>query len=133
MAALMLGVGGAALALATREGEPQAQKPQSETRQVVCRPGAAPTRAYGKRPPERFLRYGTRPIVIGCVELPSGRRFEPVGYQLVRRTRSSLCIDRYEPATGVGAGCGTNRVFGGGAIDATGVEWAQPIIVEGAV
>lgn len=90
--------------------------------QPGCVAGAEPTHDYGDRPPEGFLRYGTRPVVIGCAELASGRRFELVGYQLGRGERSSLCIDQYDFETGVGWGCGTNVVRGGAAIDATSRE-----------
>jgi hypothetical protein len=84
-----------------------------------CRVGSAPTHDYGQQPPEKFLRYGTRPIVIGCATLASGRRLELVGYQLGRGEASSLCIDHYDFESGVGWGCGTNLVFGGRAVDAT--------------
>jgi hypothetical protein len=116
MAVLMTGSGVGALALArpparASEGALQAQ--------AGCQVGAAPTQSYGARPPEQFLRYRTRPVVIGCPELASGRRFELVGYQLGRPRPSFLCIDHYDFATGVTWGCGSNLVFGGGAIDAT--------------
>lgn len=84
-----------------------------------CRPGAEPSRSYGKRPPERQLRYGSRPTVIGCVRLPQAGQIELVGYQLGAR-RTALCIDQVEPG-GSSYGCGSNSVFGGGAIDATGL------------
>jgi hypothetical protein len=87
--------------------------------QVACDVGGAPTQPYKDRPPEGFLRYGTRPTVIGCAALPSGRRFELVGYQLGRGERMSLCIDHYDFQAQVTWGCGSNVVHGGGAIDAT--------------
>ena len=90
--------------------------------QADCDIGGSPTRPYGDRPPEGFLRYGTRPVVIGCAELASGRRFELVGYQHRRGERSSLCVDHYDFETGVTWGCGSNVVHGGGAIDATSRE-----------
>jgi hypothetical protein len=90
-----------------------------------------PTHAYGERPPEADLRYYTRPIVIGCATLASGRRFELVGYQLGRGDHRTLCIDDYDFATGVASGCGSNLVLGGGAIDAGGTSRSagQPSIV----
>jgi hypothetical protein len=84
-----------------------------------CGVGGDPTQPYGKRPPEGFLRYATRPVVIGCAELASGRRFELVGYQLGRGEHSSLCIDQYDFETRITSGCGSNIVYGGGAIDGT--------------
>ncbi len=88
----------------------------------ACREGQGPSSgAYGERPPEGSLRYTTRPVVIGCGQLSSGRRFELVGYRLGGRKRGSLCIDVHYPDSGESSGCGTNRVYGGGAIDATGV------------
>jgi hypothetical protein len=100
-----------------------------------CRVGGEPTQPYGDRPPESSLRYATRPVVIGCATLPSGRRFELVGYQLARGTRSSLCIDQYDFVTKVGSGCGSNVVRHGGAIDATSVTGAAagPAVVSGTV
>src|SRR3990170_948741 len=62
-------------------------------REAKCDVGGSPTRPYGNRPPEAFLRYGTRPVVIGCAELANGRRFELVGYQLRRSDEGSLCVD----------------------------------------
>lgn len=115
--ALVLSGGAASLCLVTAWDEPQAREP-SPFHEARCRPGAAPTHDYGGRPPEPFLRYGTRPIVIGCAALASGRRFELVAYQLGRGKRTSLCIDDYDVATGVTSGCGSNLVFGDGAIDA---------------
>jgi hypothetical protein len=98
-----------------------------------CRVGAEPTQPYGERPPETFLRYVTRPVVIACATLPSGRRFELVGYQLGRGQRSSLCIDQYDFSTGVGSGCGSNVVRGGGHIDAGSVTRGAtgPAVVSG--
>jgi hypothetical protein len=84
-----------------------------------CDVGGSPTHPYGDRPPEEFLRYRTRPVVIGCAELASGRRFELVGYQLGQGERSSFCIDHHDFETGAIWGCGSNAVWGGGAIDAT--------------
>jgi hypothetical protein len=86
--------------------------------QASCDLGGAPTHPYGDRPPEEFLRYRSRPVVIGCAELASGRRFELVGYQLGRGERRSLCVDQYDFEMGVSWGCGSNLVRGG-AIDAT--------------
>lgn len=134
MAALTLGVGGGCLAQVTataESGAPPAQPPQ----QAVCRPGAEPTQPFGERPPEEFLRYGTRPIVIGCVALPSGRRFELVGYQLGRGDRRSLCIDHYDFESGQSWGCGSNLVLGGGAISATSAAGflGRPYVVSGTV
>lgn len=135
-AVLTLGVGAGAVALMMPGAEPQARELQGPPSQgQVCRPGAAPTRNYGERPPEPFLRYATRPIVIGCATLRSGRRLELVGYQLGRGKRTSLCIDDYDPAAGVSWGCGTNLAVGAGAIGAGGTTRSakQPTIVEGAV
>ena len=73
--------------------------------------------------------------MIGCAELASGRRFELVGDQLGRGERTELCIDHHECDTGVGWGCGTNLVRGGGAIDATSkaVNPGKPPVVSGTV
>jgi hypothetical protein len=90
--------------------------------QADCDVGGEPTQPYEDHPPEGFLRYGTRPVVIGCAALPTGRRFELVGYQLGRGERTELCIDHYDFETGVTWGCGSNMVRGGGAIDATSKE-----------
>lgn len=81
------------------------------------------------------MRYGTRPIVIGCAALASGRRFELVGYQLGRREHTSLCIDHYDFESGQSWGCGSNVVFGGGAIDATSKTRLprRPDVVSGTV
>jgi hypothetical protein len=100
-----------------------------------CRAGSEPTQRYGDGPPETSLRYVTRPIVIGCSTLPSGRRFELVGYQLGRGKRSSLCIDEYDYATQTSSGCGSNVVRDVGAIDATSVTRAAagPAVVAGTV
>ena len=87
--------------------------------QADCDVGGEPTQPYEDRPPEGFLRYGSRPVVIGCAALPTGRRFELVGYQLGRGERTELCIDHYDFETRVSWGCGSNMVHGGGAIDAT--------------
>jgi hypothetical protein len=133
VAALALGVGAGCLPQLTAKGEPRAREPQ--TPQDTCRPGAAPAQPFGERPPEEFLRYGTRPIVIGCVTLPSGRRFELVGYQLGRGRRSSLCIDHYDFDSGLSWGCGSNLVVGGGAISATSTAGlpGRPDVVSGTV
>ena len=113
----------AAFAEAGAVDEPRAGSSGVElARQANCDVGGSPTRPYGNRPPEAFLRYGTRPVVIGCADLASGRRFELVGYQLRRGKRSSLCVDQYDFETGVTSGCGSNVVHGGGAIDATSRE-----------
>jgi hypothetical protein len=102
--------------------------------QATCRPGAEPSLPYGERPPEPGFRYGTRPIVIGCAELPSGRRFELVGYRLRHGAHTSLCIDDYDLTTGVRSGCGTNLVADG-VIDATSSTRSRgrPSVVAGAV
>jgi hypothetical protein len=113
-AAVLVGMGLAAIALAVGSGHSQAQ--------AGCNVGGTPTHPYDERPPEDFLRYDTRPVVIGCAELASGRRFELVGYQLGPRQRSSLCIDQYDFETGVSWGCGSNLLRDGGAIDATSRE-----------
>lgn len=116
-----LGVGALALALASSRSQAVASQPGLHA-QADCSVGAAPTHPYGEHPPEEFLSYGTRPVVIGCAELASGRRFELVGYQLGHAERSSLCIDQYDFETGVTWGCGSNMVHGGSAIDATSRE-----------
>jgi hypothetical protein len=133
IAALMLGVGGGCLAQVTASAVSDA--PQAQPQQAVCRPGALPTQPFGKQPPEEFLRYGTRPIVIGCVALPSGRRFELVGYQLGRGDQRSLCIDQYDFESGQSWGCGSNLVLGGGAISATSAAGflGRPYVVSGTV
>src|SRR4051812_18186496 len=84
-----------------------------------CRVGGVPTHDYGERPPESFLRYATRPVVIGCPVLRSGRRLELVGYQLGRTDDTALCIDHYDVDSRLTWGCGTNSVVGGGPVDAT--------------
>ena len=99
-------------------GGPQDGRP-AVAAQADCDVGGAPTQPYNDHPPEGFLRYGTRPVVIGCAMLPSGRRFELVGYQLGRGERTELCIDHHDFDAGVNWGCGSNVVRGGGAIDAT--------------
>ena len=114
-------IGSAALAAAAPGGA-VTDRPTTVTAQADCEVGGKPTQPYKDRPPEEFLRYGTRPVVIGCPELPSGRRFELVGYQLGRGERTRLCIDQYDFETGVTSGCGSNVVDGGGAIDATSKE-----------
>jgi hypothetical protein len=100
-----------------------------------CRVGAEPTHPYGEQPPEDFLRYGTRPVVIGCATLASDRRVELVGYQLGRGKHTSLCIDHYYFDTGETSGCGSNVVHGGGAIDATSTvrSTTGPAVVSGTV
>ena len=119
LAAALLGfVGGAGVLMGASPGEAQ-DPPPAVGAQADCDVGGAPTHEYGEHPPEGFLRYGTRPVVIGCAELPSGRRFELVGYQLGRGERTELCIDHHDFDSGVNWGCGTNLVHGGGAIDAT--------------
>jgi hypothetical protein len=136
IASLTIGLGATSQTLVAGGSEPEAMQPQTHpAEQADCRPGATPTRPYGARPPEPFLRYGTRPIVIGCATLASGRRIELVGYQLGRGKHTSLCIDDYDLATGVTSGCGSNLVSGGGAIGAGGTTRSsgQPIIVEGTV
>jgi hypothetical protein len=123
VAVLLSGVSVGALTAVGAADEPQ---PGSSgvglQTQADCEVGGSPTRPYGDRPPEPFLRYRTRPVVIGCAELASGRRFELIGYQLGRGERSSLCVDQYDFETDVTWGCGSNLVRGGGAIDATSRE-----------
>ena len=119
LTAALLGVGAAVVAGAVR-GEEQPGSPGAALpAQADCDVGGEPTQPYGEQPPEEFLRYGTRPVVIGCPELPSGRRFELVAYQLGRGERTSLCIDHHDFQAGVTWGCGSNLVHDGGAIDAT--------------
>ena len=123
VALLCLVAGGGTLAGAGARGEARDGRPGLAVgAQAHCDIGGAPTRPYGEHPPERFLRYGTRPTVIGCAALPNGRRFELVGYQLGRGERTSLCIDHYDFDSGVTWGCGSDRVYGGGAIDATSTD-----------
>lgn len=120
VAFLVSGLGVGLLATGGVAGEPhEGSSPGALVAQADCEVGGSPTHPYGDRPPERFLRYRTRPIVIGCAKLGSGRRFELVGYQLGRRGSSSLCVDQYDFETDVTSGCGSNLVHGGGAIDAT--------------
>jgi hypothetical protein len=136
IAALALGLGSALLAQLGVDGRLHAREPTPPAVQSGdCRVGSAPTRDYGGRPPEEFLRYGTRPVVIGCATLASGRRFELVGYRLGRGEHTSLCIDHYDFESGVGWGCGTNLVSGGGAIDATSKArlLRRPDVVSGTV
>jgi hypothetical protein len=131
-----LALGGAAVLLALPGDAPsQAREMQPARQGTDCRVGGGPTRGYGERPPEGFLRYATRPIVIGCPILASGRRFELLGYQLGRGERTSLCIDHYDFESGQSWGCGTNLVFGGGAIDATSKAGlpGRPHVVSGTV
>ena len=111
-------VGGAALPAAAPGGGPRDGSTAGGA-QSDCDVGGQPTQPYGERPPEGFLRYAPRPVVIGCAVLPSGRRFELVGYQLGRGDRTELCIDHHDFDAGVNWGCGSNVVHGGGAIDAT--------------
>lgn len=108
------GVAGAGTAGAA----PSPSTPAERLAAAGCRPGAEPSRRYGERPPERHLRYGSRPVVIGCINLPQAGQIELVGYQLGVR-RPSLCIDQVERG-GLSHGCGTDAVLGGGPIDATG-------------
>jgi hypothetical protein len=123
MAALLFSVG--VLAPVSGSGDSEARLSQAGAEPPAdCRVGGAPTQPYNDHPPEGFLRYGTRPVVIGCAELASGRRFELVGYQLGRGQQTELCIDQYDFETGVSSGCGSNVVHGGGAIDATSREQA---------
>jgi hypothetical protein len=121
MAALLFGVGVLAPVSASEDSEARLSQAGAEP-QADCHVGGAPTHPYKDHPPEGFLRYGTRPVVIGCAELASGRRFELVGYQLGRGEQTELCIDQYDFGTGVTWGCGSNRVHRGGAIDATSRE-----------
>jgi hypothetical protein len=121
MAALLFGTG--VLAPVSGSGDSEARLSQAGAEPPGdCRVGGAPTQPYGEHPPEGFLRYGTRPVVIGCAELASGRRFELVGYQLGRGERTELCIDQYDFETGISWGCGSNLVRSGAAIEATSVE-----------
>lgn len=136
IAALALGLGSALLPQLGVDGRSHAREPTPPAvRLADCRVGSAPTRDYGQQPPEEFLRYGTRPVVIGCATLASGRRLELVGYQLGRGEHTSLCIDHYDFERGVRWGCGTNLVFGGGAIDATSKARLprRPDVVSGTV
>jgi hypothetical protein len=122
-AAVLIGLGVGAQAMAAGAGHVQAETSQAGVQaQADCRVGGPPTQPYGERPPEGFLRYATRPVIIGCAELASGRRFELVGYQLGRGERSSLCIDQYDFETRITSGCGSNVLYGGGAIDGTSRE-----------
>jgi hypothetical protein len=102
---------------------------------AACRVGGTPTHPYGDRPPERFLRYRTRPIVIGCVTLASGRPFELVGFQLGTAESSELCIDHYDVESQVTWGCGSNRVASGEAIGSTSTarHAEKPDVVSGTV
>jgi hypothetical protein len=121
MAALLFGAG--IFAPVSGSGDSEARLSQAGAEPPGdCRVGGAPTQPYGEHPPEGFLRYGTRPVVIGCAELASERRFELVSYQLGRGEQTELCIDQYDFDTRVTWGCGSNVVRGGGAIDATSRE-----------
>ena len=136
IAALALGLGSALLPQLGVDGRSHARDPTRPALQAgECRVGSAPTRDFGQQPPEEFLRYGTRPIVIGCATLASGRRFELVGYQLGRGDHTSLCIDHYDFESGVSWGCGSNVVFGVGAINATSKMRLprRPDVVSGAL
>ena len=135
IAATLTGAG-LLLALLCVSGDPLAgEAPVESSQQGTCKSGGVPKHPYGERPPEDFLRYATRPVVIGCATLASGRRFELVGYQLAHGRQSSLCIDQSEPATGFSGGCGSNLVRGGGAIDAgsSSRNGGRPIVVSGAL
>ncbi len=124
-------VAAGAVALAADAPErPPREAPSSDR----CRLGQAPGPPYSERPPEGSLRYRKPPIVIGCGRLPSGRDFDLVGYRLGRSKRGSLCLDVHYPESGESSGCGSDRVRGGGAIDATGVSRAagRPATVTGA-
>jgi hypothetical protein len=117
---MALGLGCAVLPQLGVDGRSHAREPTPPAVQSGdCRVGGAPTHDYGEQPPEGFLRYGTRPAVIGCATLASGRRLELVGYQQGRGEHTSLCIDHYDFDSGVSWGCGSNVVFGGGSINAT--------------
>lgn len=117
IAAFVGGATGAAHAVDNALGDHQtAVSPRDP---AACRVGGTPTQPYGEAPPERDRRYGTRPIVIGCATLRSGRRLELVGYQLGTRAQTRLCIDHYDVDSHVSWGCGSNRVDGGGAIGST--------------
>ena len=94
--------------------------------QTDCDVGGTPTRPYVEQPPEHALRYQTRPVVIGCPTLASGRRFELVGYQLGTAEHSRLCIDHYDLEREVSWGCGSNRVANGGAIGSTSTARLRP-------
>ena len=137
MTAALLGlVGGGVLVAGVASGDAQSgPSAVAVTAQADCDVGGEPMQPYENHPPEGFLRYGTRPVVIGCAQLASGRRFELVGYQLGRGDRTELCIDHYDFATGVTWGCGSNVVHGGGAIDATAkdVNPGQLPVVAGTV
>jgi hypothetical protein len=134
--AFALGVGSGLVPQMGAGARSPAREPQlAASQSAACRVGGAPTRYYGQRPPEEFLRYGTRPVVIGCATLASGRRFELVGYQLGRGESPSLCIDHYDFESGVSWGCGSNLVSDGGAIDATSKTGlrGRPDVVSGTV
>ena len=121
-ALLGLAVGGVLAAGAARGDAQGDLTAVAVSAQANCDVGGEPTPPYEDRPPEGFLRYGTRPVVIGCAALPTGRRFELVGYQLGRGEQTTLCIDHYDFQAGVTWGCGSNLVHGGGAIDATATD-----------
>ena len=135
--AIALTIATGSLALATQTPDPRAGHGSANG---GCHQGQAPSSgAYRERPPEGFLRYQSRPVVIGCGRLLSGRRFELIGYRLGTRKRNSrgrsaLCIDVHYPQSGESSGCGSSRVQGRGAIDATGVTRAagKSVTVTGA-
>jgi hypothetical protein len=133
--ALVLAVLGVAVISAlTQRVAPDARGSRIDGGQLpACHVGGDPTHSYGERPPESFLRYATRPVVIGCAVLASGRRIELVAYQLGRGKDVSLCIDHYFFDTRDTWGCGSNVVHGGGAIDATSTvrDPGHPAVVSG--
>ena len=71
-----LGGGAVLLAVLLASGAPEAGEAVHRSQPVTLPPRGAPTQPYGERPPEEFLRYATRPVVIGCATLRSERRFE---------------------------------------------------------
>jgi hypothetical protein len=73
--------------------------------------GQEPTVRYGRDAPEAGMgiHYETRPVVLAAGRLPSGERFELVGYQQSARGESNLCIDITFPASGEAYGCGSNH------------------------
>jgi hypothetical protein len=131
--AVSAGAGGA---VALGEGGVSKHSPD-EARQAACRVGRAPTRPVPRvrAEEEEGIRRTTRPTVLGCGRLPSGRRFELVGYRQTtgRGRRTILCIDTVLLPRGDSFGCGDETVARGGHIEAGGVttEIGKRTIVEG--
>jgi hypothetical protein len=92
--------------------------------------GEEPTARYGRDAPEADMgiHYETRPVVLAAGRLPSGERFELVGYRQSSKGRSDLCIDVTFPASGEGYGCGSNHGFAQGISSGAG----HPTRVNGA-